>query len=425
MKMKYSKIISLAVVLTMVMALLTIPANAALIVDNNSVSKTGSTTTAEADKNFGYVTPRNKFGMQGVYDMHLTGNAYKDPTATTGPYRMFVSVDFDAITTASLSENYFVATSYIAFDENNYVNANSTSDNAPGIHMGLMSASKSWAAARTQMKMVPFVEGGWIHTDRLTKLDIVVTPCATDSSKLTFTFYMNNKKNGSQDIKPSKTSFVEFVISLQAPYSYTGGAINIYASKPTYKLVPAGEAYKPSNGTGKLTATGALADYASAFTPGTNFYVPENTTVADILAMQNTYKTFELRNDDGEVLTDTSGADSAVGYYLYAVGNENNSEDAGLYSKICVAPETALVKDAETKTFTVSGFANGYTGTLIVAQYDSANDTLTKVLHIEDVNTVGCYEKSYTVEEYDSASKYKAFYWQMPSMAPITDLEEF
>ena len=424
MKMKYQKIISLAVVMTLIMALFAVTADAALIVDNNSASKTGSTLVEAADKNFGWVTPRGKFGMS-IYDMHLTGKAYKDPTASGGPYRMFVSVDFDSITVESLKDNYFVATTYIALDESNYANAVSTSDNAPGIHIGLMSSSKTWAVSRTQMKLDAFVRGNYIHTDRLAKMDVVVTPCATDSSKVTFTFYFNNKKNGSTDIKPGKTSFQEFVISLQAPYSYSGNAINIYASRPTYKLVPASEGYKPVTGTGKLTSAGALAEYAPTFTPGANFYVPEATTIADILEMQSTYKAFELRDDDGNVITDTTSTESAIGYYLYAVGNGNNSEDKGLFSKIVVAPETALVKDAEAKTFTASGVTNGYAGTLIVAKYNAADNSLEDVLHIEDISAVGYYEKTYTVEEYDSASVYKAFYWQKSSLTPVTVSAEF
>ena len=339
--MKVSKIISVVLLLTLVTSLVAIPANAALIVDNGTVAATGNTAKTERDDNFGNVEKISKFGASDIYNMYFTGKSYKSPSASTGPYRMFVSKDFSPINHSTLSNNYFVATSYIALDEANYKNAVFNKTNAPGFHIGLMSDSKSWAGGYQFGDLSVFADLKYIYTDRLAKLDCVYSIDPDDAQKVLVYFYFNNRLNSKRSISYNgKTSFKEFVISMQSTYGYTPEKINIYEGDIFCRTVEAGdEVYQPDNGTGNLTANGLLRDYAPNFVPGSNFFVPDNATVSDVLEMSSTYKVFELRSENGTVITKNSGSDilskSAVGYYIYAVGNNNNSDDKGLYSKIC------------------------------------------------------------------------------------------
>ena len=369
---------------------------------------------------FGYVSPSEAYGL---YDMYFTGEAYSSAFADI-PYRMVVSTKKEKGTVFGAKDYKY--TFYIALDEDNYKNisANFEGDNKFNLQVGLLNNNNDWCFS-LPIDLTKYVDDGYLHTDRLTRMDLVVGSYDSTNYTADVALYLNTKevqKWTGVKINTERTYFYEGGMSMQASINDKPAAVNIYASAPVYTGKTAG--YTPVNVGGYLSADGKLASYAPNFVSGKNFCVPADTTVADILAMTSTYKKFELRNENGEVLSDAESTQSAVGCYIFTTGTSNtDGQNWGLYSKIYAEKDITLTADAENKAFTVSGAQNSKkTAKMIVARYEGKK--LAELMNVRELELSGC-NANYKVENYDKNSTYKAFLWEFGELLPIVSSVEF
>ena len=427
--MKIKKITSLVVMLATAAAL-SVPAQAAVFVKNG----TDKTDLAGYDANFGDVVEYDGFGSDSLFNMYFTGNAYTAPaTAGTSPYRMFVSTKKTSATTLAAKDYKY--TCYIAVNEDNYKNiaANLEGDNGFNLQVGFLNNKNSWTFS-LPVNLTEYVDAGYLYTDRLTRMDVVLGNYDSTNYTADVTLYLNTKevqKWTKISIKSDRTDVYEGGISMQATFDDIPAAVNIYATAPT-NIGGKDAGYAPTNAGGGFIAEGKLAEYAPNFVSGKNFCVPAGTTLSDIVSMSSEYNRFEVkaadgtvvyRNDAGTIVTSLDEAiaeNAAIGYYIFSTSKSNkDGKSWGLYSKIYEEADVTLTADAENKAFTVSGAVNGgETATMIVARY--MNGILVEIMNVREIELSGC-NATYTVENYDASSTYKAFLWNLADLTPVTD----